>query len=144
VAPSGWTRRQRQRLAVLSAAQLSLFVLAGCGGGRTAAGVPTAGPGNLAAPVEVTTIAEKVVPQATKLVGTLKSRRPTTVQSQIEGFVLEINIKLGDRVFVVSSRRISPTGEPRTSNSQGRVQRAGALLLSTVFITRRRRCRTPS
>ena len=62
----------------------------GAGGGR--------GRGGFAAPVEILTLAEKPVEQTSEFVGTLKSRRSTTVQSQMEGFLLKINVKSGDRV----------------------------------------------
>jgi RND family efflux transporter MFP subunit len=38
------------------------------------------------------------VEQATEFVGTVKSRRSTTVQPQVEGFVTEILVRSGDRV----------------------------------------------
>jgi RND family efflux transporter MFP subunit len=52
----------------------------------------------MAAPVDMITLAEKPVEQASEYVGTLKSRRSNTVQSQVEGFLLKINVKSGDRV----------------------------------------------
>jgi RND family efflux transporter MFP subunit len=52
----------------------------------------------MAMPVDIMTLAEKPVEQTSELVGTLKSRRSTTVQSQMEGFILKINVKSGDRV----------------------------------------------
>jgi RND family efflux transporter MFP subunit len=52
----------------------------------------------MAAPVDILTLAEKPVEQTSEFVGTLKSRRANTVQSQMEGFLLKINVKPGDRV----------------------------------------------
>jgi RND family efflux transporter MFP subunit len=49
-------------------------------------------------PVEVVTLAERPVEQATEFVGTVKSRRSTTVQPQVEGFVTRILVRSGDRV----------------------------------------------
>lgn len=49
-------------------------------------------------PVEVVTLAERPVEETTEFVGTLKSRRSTTVQPQVEGFVTEILVRSGDRV----------------------------------------------
>jgi len=51
-----------------------------------------------AMPVEVITLAERPVEQTTEFVGTLKSRRSTTVQPQVEGFVTKILVRSGDRV----------------------------------------------
>ncbi len=52
----------------------------------------------MAAPVDIVTLAEKPIEQTSEFVGTLKSRRSTTIQSQMEGFILKINVKSGDRV----------------------------------------------
>jgi RND family efflux transporter MFP subunit len=49
-------------------------------------------------PVEVVTLAERPVEQTTEFVGTVKSRRSTTVQPQVEGFVTRILVSSGDRV----------------------------------------------
>jgi len=82
---------------------LLILIAAGsfaCGGAPTPApgGAAGAGRGAMAAPVDIVTLAEKPVEQASEFVGTLKSRRSTTVQSQMEGFILKINVKSGDRV----------------------------------------------
>lgn len=76
---------------------LSLFALAVLAG---ACGKPAAAPGGgpPAAPVEVVTLEERPVEQATEFVGTVKSRRSTTVQPQVEGFVTRILVRSGDRV----------------------------------------------
>ena len=59
-----------------------------------------AGPGGgpPAVPVEVVTLAEHPVEQATEFVATVKSRRSTTVQPQVEGFVTRILVRSGDHV----------------------------------------------
>jgi RND family efflux transporter MFP subunit len=49
-------------------------------------------------PVEVVTLTEHPVEQTTEFVGTVKSRRSTTVQPQVEGFVTRILVRSGDRV----------------------------------------------
>ena len=49
-------------------------------------------------PVEVVTLAERPVEQTTEFVGTVKSRRSTTVRPQVEGFVTRILVRSGDRV----------------------------------------------
>jgi RND family efflux transporter MFP subunit len=73
---------------------LALLAAAACGGGK-----PAGGPGGAPAmPVEVVTLAERPVEQTTEFVGTVKSRRSTTVQPQVEGFVTRILVQSGDRV----------------------------------------------
>ena len=49
-------------------------------------------------PVEVVILTERPVEQTTEFVGTVKSRRSTTVQPQVEGFVTRILVRSGDRV----------------------------------------------
>jgi RND family efflux transporter MFP subunit len=49
-------------------------------------------------PVEAVTLALRPVEQTTEFVGTVKSRRSTTVQPQVEGFVTRILVRSGDRV----------------------------------------------
>jgi RND family efflux transporter MFP subunit len=49
-------------------------------------------------PVEIQTLAEKPVEQASEFVGTVKSLKSTIVQSQVEGFLLKVHVKSGDRV----------------------------------------------
>ena len=44
------------------------------------------------------TLELKPVEQATEFVGTVKSRRSTTIQPQVEGFITRIAVKSGDRV----------------------------------------------
>jgi RND family efflux transporter MFP subunit len=56
----------------------------------------TAGPP--AVPVEVVTLQPRPIEQASEFVGTVKSRRSTTVQPQVEGFVTRILVRSGDRV----------------------------------------------
>jgi len=70
---------------------------AACGGGGGTAGGPPGG-GAPAIPVEVVTLVERPVEQSTDFVGTVKSRRSTTVQPQVEGFITRILVRSGDRV----------------------------------------------
>ncbi len=79
-------------------ARASVFALlslaaAACRG--TQAGPPGGAP---AMPVEVVTLVERPVEQTTEFVGTVKSRRSTTVQPQVEGVVTRIHARAGDRV----------------------------------------------
>ncbi len=78
-----------RRLALLVALAV---IAAACGKQATARGGPPA------MPVEVVTLAERPVEQTTEFVGTVKSRRSTTVQPQVEGFVTRILVRSGDRV----------------------------------------------
>jgi RND family efflux transporter MFP subunit len=84
----------KARAALLAGAVCAAAALvAGCGGGKQA------GPGGPPAmPVEVVTLAEQPVEQTTEFVGTVRSRRSTTVQPQVEGFVTRIAVRSGDRV----------------------------------------------
>jgi RND family efflux transporter MFP subunit len=68
---------------------------AACRGSGKQAGPPGGAP---AMPVEVVTLVERPVEQTTEFVGTVKSRRSTTVQPQVEGFVTRILARAGDRV----------------------------------------------
>ena len=84
---------------VLAAASVLLLTQAGCGGGDAPqAGAPP--PGAMAVPVEMVTVAEAPIEQVGEYVGTIKSRRSTTIQPQAEGFLLKILVKSGDRVSV--------------------------------------------
>ena len=64
-----------------------------------AASGPAGGPGGgMAVPVEMKTLASEPVERSTEFVGTVRSRRSTTIQPQVEGFVTRIMVKSGDRV----------------------------------------------
>ena len=84
--------RARERILALSLFTL-VFAAAACGGAKPAG--PPGGPGM---PVEVVTLVERPVAQTTEFVGTVRSRRSTTVQPQVEGFVTRILVRSGDRV----------------------------------------------
>ena len=49
-------------------------------------------------PVEIVTLVAKPLEQTGEFVGTIKSRRSTTIQPQAEGFLTAILVKSGDRV----------------------------------------------
>lgn len=74
----------------------SLILFAGCGGAPESAG--GAPPGAMAMPVEVLTLAPKPVDRTSEYVATVKSRRSTTIQPQVDGFVTRINVRPGQRV----------------------------------------------
>jgi RND family efflux transporter MFP subunit len=65
----------------------------------TACGKPASRAGGLPAmPVAAVTLQRRPVEQASEFVGTVKSRRSTTVQPQVEGFVTRITVRSGDLV----------------------------------------------
>jgi membrane fusion protein, multidrug efflux system len=74
----------------------------GGGGGENAAGGPAGGRGGRGAmppmPVEMVTLEAKPIEQVGDFVGSVKSRRSTTIQPQAEGFLTRIRVKSGDRV----------------------------------------------
>lgn len=80
----------------------ALVTSAACGSGSGEAGAPGGGaPGGGRggpAPVEMVTLVEKPVEQTSELVGTVRSLRSSTVQSQVEGFITAIHVKSGQRV----------------------------------------------
>ena len=76
---------------------LLMFSAAACGGGE---GQAAAGAGGGLPPmgVEIVTLEAKPVEQTTEFVGTVKSRRSTDIQPQVEGFITRIVAKPGQRV----------------------------------------------
>lgn len=72
-------------------------VVTACGIGEPQQSAPTGG-APPAVPVEILTLQPKPVEQVGEFVGTIKSRRSTTVQPQAEGFVTKILVASGDRV----------------------------------------------
>jgi RND family efflux transporter MFP subunit len=76
-----------------------LLIVAGAAAAAAACARPAAAPaGPPAVPVEVVTLRERPVEQATEFVGTVKSRRSTSVKPQVEGFVTRILVRSGARV----------------------------------------------
>lgn len=73
------------------------FVLSACrGGAPEGQGGP---PGGMPAMgVDAVTLAKKPVERGTEYVATVKSRRSTTIQPQVDGFVTRINVRPGQRV----------------------------------------------
>lgn len=72
--------------------------LAACGGSTPAAA--GAGPGGAmpAMPVQATTLVSSPVERTSDYVGVVKSRRSTTIQPQVDGFVTGIRVASGDHV----------------------------------------------
>ncbi|MDP1572529.1 MAG: efflux RND transporter periplasmic adaptor subunit [Vicinamibacterales bacterium] len=74
------------------------LTVAACGGGAAPAG-PGGPPGGFPAMgVEVLTLEPRSIEQTTEYIGTVKSRRSTTIQPQAEGFITRIAVRSGDRV----------------------------------------------
>jgi RND family efflux transporter MFP subunit len=69
-----------------------------CGGAETAAGGGGRGGGMPPMGVEIVTLEPKPVEQTTEFIGTIKSRRSTNIQPQVEGFITRIAVKSGSRV----------------------------------------------
>jgi RND family efflux transporter MFP subunit len=92
-AASSLARRRRER--ALAFAWLAAVAVASACGGADRQGGPR---GGAATPVEVVTLAARPVERATEFVGTVRSRRSTTVQPQVEGFITRILVRSGDRV----------------------------------------------
>ncbi len=79
----------------------SLSLFAACGGGAAPEGAPGAGApggGMPPMPVETVTLEARPVEQTTEYIATLKSRRSTTIQPQVEGFLTRIAVRSGDTV----------------------------------------------
>jgi RND family efflux transporter MFP subunit len=93
-AASSLARRRRER-ALAFAWLAGAAVASACGRADRQGGGPRGGP---AMPVEVVTLAARPVERATEFVGTVKSRRSTTVQPQVEGFITRILVHSGERV----------------------------------------------
>ncbi len=90
-------RKTRRARATKLALILGGLAVVACGGAP--AGGP-GGPGGGMPPsaVEIVTLTEKPIEQTTEFVATLKSRRSSTIQPQVEGFITRIPVRSGDRV----------------------------------------------
>jgi RND family efflux transporter MFP subunit len=75
-----------------------LFAAMSCGGGSAPAGAAGPGGGMPAMAVDIVTLEAKPVEQTTEFVGTVKSRRSTDIQPQVEGFITRIVARPGQRV----------------------------------------------
>ena len=103
---AGWPRHARRMRDVVRQALVAAVVAiaAGCGGsGQPAEGAGGAGGrggrgGGGGVPVEVATLEARPIEQTGEFVGTIKSRKATTIQPQAEGFLQKILVKSGDRM----------------------------------------------
>jgi RND family efflux transporter MFP subunit len=128
-----------------------LVVMAGvagaCGRGQEAgapAGGAPAGGAMQGVPVELAELAPKPVEDRGRFVGTVKSRRSSTIQPQAEGFITKILVKSGDRVqtgtpmfeidassqqaAVASLESIRAAREADAAYARQQAERAGRLL----------------
>jgi RND family efflux transporter MFP subunit len=97
-----------------------IFVLAACSGDGTAGAAAGQG-GPMAMGVETVLLAPHSVERTSEYIATVKSRRSTTIQPQVEGFITAISARPGQRV----SR-----GTPLMQIDSGRQQAAVASLES--------------
>lgn len=82
---------------------LAALTVAACGGGppESPAGAPPAGGRGgapMGMPVDMVTLAEQPIDDVSEYVGSVKSRRSTTIQPQVEGFLTRLAVTSGDRV----------------------------------------------
>ena len=76
----------------------ALVFLAACSGDGAAGAAPGAGGPPMAMGVEAVTLTAKPVERTTEYIATVKSRRSTTIQPQVEGFITSITARPGQRV----------------------------------------------
>ena len=94
-----FTSRAHQIFAFYSLIGLTAAAAA-CGGnaGQGGAGGGPQGGAPPPMPVEIVTLAAKPVEQTSEFVASLKSRRSTTIQPEVEGFVTRVAVKSGQHV----------------------------------------------
>lgn len=91
--------RQLPRVFAFYSLIAAAAIAAACGGGNgQAAGPGGPGGGMPPMPVEVTTLTAKPVEQTSEFVASLKSRRSTTIQPEVEGFITRITVRSGQNV----------------------------------------------
>ena len=125
----------------------SLIALVGCGGGNEGQAAPGGGgPGGgmPPMPVEMVALAAKPVEQTSEFVASLKSRRSSTIQPEVEGFVTRVavrsgqNVAQGDLLFEIDSapeqaalaslQSMRPMRESEVEFARQQVQRNKTLL----------------
>lgn len=95
------TSTKTPRIFVFCSLTALVSIGAACGGGggqqqRPGGGPPGGGPPPM--PVEIVTLAAKPVEQSSEYVASLKSRRSSTIQPEVEGFVTRIAVRSGQNV----------------------------------------------
>lgn len=109
----GATRDAWLAALVLGLAALSV---AGCGQ-KTAADNPAGPPGGM--PVQVTPVKSVTIPETTEYLSVLKSRHSANINPQVEGQVVRIFVKSGDRVKAGEALlQIDPMKQQATVSSQ--------------------------
>ncbi len=83
-------------IGICAGAALSVLVLSTAGCDKAEANAPQAAP--QAMPVKVATVVLAPVPRTDTYVATIKSRRSATIQPQVDGNIIRINVHSGDRV----------------------------------------------
>src|SRR5579863_4940896 len=90
-----------------------------CGGKPQGGPGGPGGPGGFAMPVKIETVADSQAQIATEYVATIKSRRSSTVQPQVEGVISKIYAKSGDHVSPGTPLlQIDPLKQEATVRSQ--------------------------
>ena len=124
----------------------SLVVMAAACGGTDGAAGPGGPPGGSMPPmpVEIATLAAKPVEQSSEFVASLKSRRSSTIQPEVEGFLTRVavrsgqNVRQGDLLFEIDSapeqaalsslQSMRPMRESEVEFARQQVQRNKTLL----------------
>jgi RND family efflux transporter MFP subunit len=88
----------RQFFAFYSLAALVFAAACGGNGGQQGEGAGPPGGSMPPMPVDIVTLAAKPVEQSSEFVASLKSRRSTTIQPQVEGFVTRVAVRSGQDV----------------------------------------------
>lgn len=95
---------------------LAAVSVAGCGQ-KTAADNPAGPPGGM--PVQVTPVKSVTIPETTEYLSVLKSRHSANINPQVEGQVVRIFVKSGDRVKAGEALlQIDPMKQQATVSSQ--------------------------
>ena len=134
----GHTRRSRAAWLGASLAG-TLLVVAGCGQ-KTAADNP-AGAGG-AMPVQVQAVKSVTIPDTTEYLSVLKSRHSANINPQVEGQVIRIFVKSGDRVKAGQALlQIDPLRQEATVSSQeaSRAAQEANVALAKVSFERSKR-----
>lgn len=110
----------KRKVSFFSLGLAVLLAAAGCG--RTAQG---AGEGRQAFPVKAQPVQVERVPEFTEYIATLKSRRASVLQPEVEGQVTRIFVRSGDRVKAGQALiEIDPQRQEATFTSQEATRRA--------------------
>ena len=86
------------RLMALAVTIGAAAIVSGCSGGDTAGAASPGAGAAMAMPVEAVALSPRPLERSSEYVGTVKSRRSTTIQPQVEGFITAISARPGRRV----------------------------------------------